>query len=154
MSCFNFLMFTICFSMAGSPEAKQNKDVIASILVHEGFRSEPYPDPIHGWYKPTFGHGLTYIELEESKQLVENRVVMIRRELEKAKPVFKDLTPTRQDALIEMGFQMGMRGLLGFNRMWDAIEAGDFQTAHNEALDSLWSLQTPNRARRVAAKLR
>jgi len=154
MTCFNFLVFTVCLSMAGSPEAKQNEDVIASILVHEGFRSEPYPDPIHGWYKPTFGHGLTYIELEESKQLVENRVIMIRKELAKAKPVFNNLSKTRQDALIEMGFQMGVKGVLGFHRMWDAIEAGDFDTAYKEALDSLWSLQTPNRARRVAAKLR
>ena len=154
MTCFNILLFSFCVGMAPDVEASKNDAVITSILGHEGFVPTPYPDPLHGWYKPTFGHGLTYIEIHESKALVENRVIMVRSELSTAKPVFLTLSKERQDALIEMGFQMGVEGVLKFERMWAAIEDGDFETAYSEALDSLWSRQTPTRARRVAAKLR
>ena len=154
MNCFNVLLFSFCMGLAPNPEASKNEAVIASILEHEGFIATPYPDPLHGWYKPTFGHGLTYIEIHESRALVENRVIMIRSELSKTKPVFLTLSKQRQDALIEMGFQMGVEGLLKFERMWQAIEAGDFDIAHTEALNSLWSKQTPTRARRVAELLR
>ena len=41
----------------------------------------------------------------------------------------------------------------GKNKMWVAIEAGDFELARQEALDSLWAKQTPNRAIKVSAGL-
>ena len=129
-------------------------DLIESIKLHEGFESKPYPDPLHGWDVPTFGHGLTYITESESEQIVVNRVNEITAKIQTAKPVFKTLTETRKHALIEMAYQMGVGGLFKFRKMWTAIEAGDFETAHKEALDSRWAQQTPNRARHVAAKLR
>ena len=33
--------------------------VLASIAAFEGFRSEAYPDPVHGWKVPTIGYGTT-----------------------------------------------------------------------------------------------
>ena len=81
-------------------------------------------------------------------------MITIRSELSKTKPVFLTLSKQRQDALIEMGFQMGVEGLLRFERMWQAIEAGDFETAYSEALDSRWAKQTPKRAIAVAKLLR
>jgi lysozyme len=125
-------------------------DLIDSIKANEGFESKPYPDPIHGWEVPTFGHGLTYITEVESEMIVRNRVEKIREELGIKQPVFKTLTETRQDALIEMAYQLGIGGLMRFKKMWAAIEAKDFENAHDEALDSKWAKQTPKRAIRVA----
>ena len=129
-------------------------DLIESIKLHEGFKSKPYPDPIHGWDVPTFGHGLTYITEAESEMIVRNRVETIREELGVRKPFFKTLTESRQNALIEMAYQLGVGGLMQFKKMWAAIEARDFDAARTEALDSRWAAQTPDRANSVVEKLR
>lgn len=128
-------------------------DLIESIKLNEGFRSKPYPDPIHGWDVPTFGHGLTYITELESETIVRKRVESIREEIGRLKPVFKTLNIDRQNTLIEMAYQMGVSGLMNFKKMWAAIEAKNFSLAHDEALDSRWAKQTPKRAVSLANKL-
>ena len=128
-------------------------ELIESIKSHEGFAPKPYPDPIHGWKVPSFGHGLTYLTAAESEMILRNRVASIIEELGKRKPVFKTLTQDRQNALIEMAYQLGVVGVMNFRKMWVAIEAGDFELARQEALDSLWAKQTPNRAIKVSAGL-
>jgi lysozyme len=133
---------------------KDVEQLVDSIKRHEGFMDKPYPDPIHGWAVPTFGHGLTYITASESEHIVRNRITSIEAQITRRYPSFQDLSVTRQHALVEMAFQMGVGGLFQFRRMWAAIERGDFEDAHKEALDSRWAVQTPNRARAVAARLR
>lgn len=127
--------------------------LIESIKANEGFEPKPYPDPLHGWSVPTFGHGLTFITEAESEMIVRNRVQSIQEAIGIRKPVFKTLTEDRQNALIEMAYQMGVNGLMKFRNMWAAIEQGNFQQAYLEALDSNWYRQTPSRAKRVAAGL-
>jgi lysozyme len=41
-----------------------------------------------------------------------------------------------------------------FKKTLAALEARDFDRAADEALDSLWARQTPNRAERIAAAIR
>ena len=60
----------------------------------------------------------------------------------------------RQKALTNMIFQLGYNGVLKFKKMVAALKVKDYQTAYKEALDSRWSKQTPNRAKRVAEVLR
>ena len=129
-------------------------ELIESIKLHEGFVPHPYPDPLHGWKVPTFGHGLTSITEQESEAIVKNRVYEIVAKIQAGKPIFNHLTEKRQHALIEMAYQMGVGGLFQFRRMWAAIQRGDFETAYKEALDSRWAKQTPNRALAVAGLLR
>lgn len=64
--------------------------------------------------------------------------------------VFGTLSSARQAALVSMAFQMGRQGLEGFAGMLQAVRAGDWATAHDEALDSKWARQTPERAKRTA----
>jgi GH24 family phage-related lysozyme (muramidase) len=63
------------------------------------------------------------------------------------------LSERRQAALISMAFQMGGHGLAGFHHMWEGIAAGDWQKAHDEALDSKEARQTPARANENAKLL-
>lgn len=64
---------------------------------------------------------------------------------------FDSFTESRQRALVNMCFQLGMQGLANFKRMVAAIMQGDWLTAHREALDSKWARKdSPGRARRVA----
>jgi lysozyme len=65
-----------------------------------------------------------------------------------------NLSPARRAALIDMAFQLGKGGLLGFRRMRAAIARGNWGMAAAECLDSRYGReQTPKRARRVARML-
>ena len=57
----------------------------------------------------------------------------------------KGLNATRRDVLVEMVYQLGAKGVLKFKRMLAALEAGDYETAADEMLDSLAARQTPQR---------
>lgn len=59
-----------------------------------------------------------------------------------------------QVALALMAYQLGADRLMEFHRMLDAVAAGDWQRAANEAVHSRWDRQTPRRAERVASLLR
>lgn len=129
-------------------------DLLQSIREHEGFRSKPYPDPLHGWDVPTFGIGFTWITEEESEYLLNRRVSMIRERLTASIPIFDSLPGRVQDILIEMGFQLGVVGLLKFKRTLAAINKGDYEEAADEMLDSKWARQVPRRAKRLATRMR
>lgn len=58
--------------------------------------------------------------------------------------------PVRR-ALVEMAFQLGRDGLLGFRRMRAALADKDYRSAALQALESRWARQTPQRAREIAA---
>jgi lysozyme len=53
-----------------------------------------------------------------------------------------------------MCFNLGMPRLRQFRNMLAALEAGDFETAAREALDSRWAGQVGARAERIAAQIR
>jgi hypothetical protein len=68
---------------------------------------------------------------------------------------FDRLNDVRQNVLIEMSFQMGVDGLLGFHDMLDAITAQDWAAAAREGLDSKWArIDSPDRARELMEMLR
>lgn len=59
-----------------------------------------------------------------------------------------------QHALINMAFQLGVEGLMGFKKMWGHLALRDYEAAADEALDSRWATQTPERAKRVTDLMR
>lgn len=79
------------------------------------------------------------------------------RELQLAKqlPWFMGLNDARRAALVNMSFQLGVAGLLGFPRMLACLRDERWAEAETHALDSKWAKQdTPKRAARVARQLR
>jgi lysozyme len=61
----------------------------------------------------------------------------------------------RKAALINMSFQLGFERLKAFKKMRAAVNAGDWNAAAAEALDSAWAKQTQaSRVDRVIADLR
>lgn len=67
---------------------------------------------------------------------------------------YDSLDKARQDALVNMVFQLGLQGVLNFKNMIKALDRKDFIQAAKESLDSRWARQTPNRARRVSEVIR
>lgn len=59
-----------------------------------------------------------------------------------------------KEVLIEMCFQMGLSRMLGFKKMLNALDRGEYLTAANEMIDSKWHKQTPNRVEFLAKIVR
>lgn len=62
-------------------------------------------------------------------------------------------SPARYYALVSMSYQIGAAGLNLFKGMLGATIEHDWKKAHDEALDSKWAVQTPNRAKRLAKQM-
>jgi lysozyme len=67
--------------------------------------------------------------------------------------IYNKLNTERQTILISMAYQMGYKGLMDFPKMWAALGQGDWFEASEQAKDSLWYRQTPQRAARHARVL-
>lgn len=127
--------------------------LIQSIVDNEGFSPVAYPDPLTKGAPYTFGHGLTSITVEESLFIVQNRIDTIRSNLNSKIVFFNHLFSDAQDVLIEMAYQMGVDGLLGFKGTLTLLSKGDYIAASKEMLNSKWARQTPKRAERLSRKL-
>lgn len=68
--------------------------------------------------------------------------------------IYTALSHDQRAIILSMAYQMGVRGVLNFRRMWHALAEGDHNQAALEALDSRWAQQTPERAERHARVLR
>lgn len=90
---------------------------------------------------------------DESAMLLMNRIGDRRRRLEAALSWFKYLDLVRQAGLLNMAYQLGSNGLLGFKKALAAIRDQRWALAETELLDSDWAKQTPERARRVARQV-
>tara|TARA_X000001388_G_C2181917_1_gene103924 strand:- start:304 stop:735 length:432 start_codon:yes stop_codon:yes gene_type:complete len=59
-----------------------------------------------------------------------------------------------KEVLVNMVYQIGEGGVSKFKNMWSALDREDYGEASFQMLDSLWAKQTPNRANKLAAKMR
>jgi len=96
------------------------------------------------------GGGITH---DESMFLLDNDIDEVLTALEHL-PYWCDLDATRQEALCNMAFQLGVAGLLNFKNTLAAVARQDWDAAYAGALNSKWAQQTPARALRVATALR
>lgn len=67
---------------------------------------------------------------------------------------FDSLRESAQIALVDMAFNLGSTGLLGFVWMMVALNGGDYESAAKAAQDSKWATQVGQRAKNIAALLR
>lgn len=70
--------------------------------------------------------------------------------LSRSMPVYASLDEVRQRAVLNMSFQLGVKGVLEFKRMIAALTRRDYAAAAVECLMSDYGKQTPGRAKRVA----
>ena len=85
--------------------------------------------------------------------LLSNDIAEKTAQVLAAFPWASKLNEPRRAVLINMAFQMGIRGLGGFHRMLGSIEDGQYSEAAMEMVDSLWAQQTPERAKRLAKQM-
>lgn len=130
-------------------------NLIDLLKRHEGLRLKVYNDSLG---HPTIGYGrcldLNGISEDEANILLVNDINRVNEELKRTFDWFQELDPVRQDALINMTFNLGINKLLEFRKMLAALRDHDFEEAAEQALDSLWSKQVGKRAFELSKMIR
>ena len=124
----------------------------------EGWKSHAYRD--HLGYL-TIGYGFLIDERRGGRMPEHIGEDWLRWEIAERMDALHDELPWLHSqtenvirALVNMAYQLGVNGVLNFKRMLAALKSGDREKAAEEALDSRWAQQTPNRAKRVASWIR
>jgi len=118
---------------------------------HEGRKRKSYKDTVG---KLTAGIGRN---LEDVAFTDEEINLMFKNDLARAKRgaetfyIYEMLNDIRREVLVELVFQMGLRGVGKFKRFLRAAQARDWEAAHAELLDSKWARKdSPARALELA----
>jgi len=125
---------------------------------HEGVRHYVYDD--HLGYATigvgrcvdkNVGLGLSHDEIE---YLLQNDVNRCIEELDSNFAWYRNLCEARRDAMINLVFNLGLPRLKKFVKALAAMEAGNYQEAAVEFLDSRWAKQVGTRALEVTHMIR
>ncbi|GAB6191135.1 glycoside hydrolase family protein [Desulfocastanea catecholica] len=121
------------------------------LIRHEGLRLQPYRCPA-GKLTIGVGHNLddNGISKEIAMVILQHDIAEHMAELNAAFPWIRSLNYARQDAMVDMAFNLGLPRFAKFKKMLAAMEAGDYATAHDEMLDSKWARQVGGRAQELA----
>lgn len=135
-----------------------NENLLKQIKEEEGLVLHAYKD--HLGYL-TIGYGRLIdknkgggITKEEAEYLLKNDIERFINEIKKNISFFNDLNDARQAVIINMAFQMGISGLLGFKNTLKFIENKEFDKAADNMMLSKWATQTNNRAKRLSEQMR
>jgi lysozyme len=147
-----------------------NQKLIEQLKKHEGLRSRVYQctggfDTIgYGYNLDANPLALTNYEIVLlRKNGIEERIadwLLIRMidqctgQLAKSIDWFESLDEVRQAVLINMCFNLGLKGLLGFKNTLAFIKAGDYENAASNMLKSKWAGQVHGRAVELALQMR
>lgn len=134
-------------------------ELIRQLRGDEGERACAYQDHLGYWTigvgrlvddrKP--GAGLRHDEIAYMlNNDVDDRIDQLTRRIS----WFQDLDDARRGALLNMSFQLGVEGLLKFERTLKLIEERKYDLAAHAMLQSRWAKQTPARAKRMAEQIR
>jgi len=134
------------------------EDLIADLKSDEGFVPYAYRD--HLGYL-TIGYGRLIdkerggrISEAEAEVLLQNDIVKFVNQLDAVLPWWRNLSDTRQNVLINMAFNLGIKGLLGFKNTLAKMQFADYAGAAENMLKSKWAKQVPNRAKRLSDQMR
>ncbi|MBS6151859.1 MAG: glycoside hydrolase family protein [Campylobacter gracilis] len=133
--------------------------LLENIKAHEGFRDHIYKDSLG---KATIGYGFLVAALspdelklnggkvepmgkEVAEKILNLKVSKLKKRLFQCLPWLQSKPQGVQDTLIEMAYQLGLAGLMGFRHTLSCIEAGDYAQAAKNLKASLLYRQTPKR---------
>lgn len=133
--------------------------LIENIKTHEGFRDHIYKDSLG---KATIGYGFLVSALSPDELALNNgktepmgkevadkilnlKLKKLGKRLFQCLPWLGSKPQNVQDTLIEMAYQLGLAGLMGFRHTLSCIEAGDYAQAARNLRASLLYRQTPKR---------
>ncbi|HEY3972305.1 MAG TPA: glycoside hydrolase family protein [Candidatus Sulfotelmatobacter sp.] len=90
---------------------------------------------------------------KERAYLLANDIADATADLAAHLPWALELDDARKGAMLNLVFNMGIRGVMGFPKFLAAMQAGDWATAKAELLDSEAARQEPDRIDRLALQI-
>ena len=128
-------------------------DMMAQLAEHEGREPTPYKDTEDNWTvgvghlmsKPLSAYAIDVILVDDIEEAWDG--------LLKALPWVLTLDTVRQRVLLDMAFNLGVKGLLGFRNTLRAVQGGRWADAAKGMLASKWARQVKGRARRLASMM-
>ena len=132
--------------------------LIEMLKRHEGVESHAYKCSEN---KITIGVGRNVdksgglgLSDDEVDYLLQNDIDRVSRELDSEYEWFAGLDDVRQDAMIDISFNLGQTRLRAFKNALAAMAKGDWRAAADEFMDSRWSGQVGNRAKELTEMIR
>ena len=131
--------------------------LIEQLKRHEGVKKHVYKD-INGLEHIGAGRNISASGLglsdEEIDYLLSNDILRCIKELSAEYSWFGNLDEIRQEAIINIFFNLGATKYRGFKKANAAMEAADYKLAATEFLDSGWARQVGSRALEITDIIR
>jgi lysozyme len=128
--------------------------IIDQLKRDEGVRLRLYKDSVG---KFTIGVGRNLedvgISADEADLLLANDVAHASRMLETTFPWTAGLSDARHGVLLNMTFNMGIGGLGQFRKFLADVQAGNYDAAAQEMLNSAWAREVGPRAQRLSIQM-
>lgn len=120
----------------------------------EGLRLKPYRDTV-GKLTVGYGRNLDDVGIRESEAdfMLANDIQKVEREVTQKLPWTIGLDEARRAVFINMAFNMGITGLLGFKNTLTAASRGDWPAVAAGMRASKWAGQVGARAERLARQI-
>lgn len=130
-------------------------DIVAQLRRDEAVRHFPYTDTV-GKLTIGVGRNLTDVGLRDTEIdfLLRNDISEKATQLSSRFPWFSSIDEARRGVLLNMAFNLGLGGLLGFPKFLAAVSRSEWEVAAMEMLDSAWASQVGARAQRLAQQIR
>ena len=134
----------------------RSKRLSDMLIKHEALRLKPYECTAG---KLTIGVGRNLDDMglteDECLYLLDNDIDRCDRELRHNFKWYLELCRVRQEAMINLCFNMGIARLLSFEKALTAMSKGDFNKGADEFLDSKWADQVgPTRSSDIECMVR
>ncbi len=128
----------------------------AQLVRHEGLRLKPYRCTAG---KLTIGIGRNLddrgISQKEAYAMLERDILDFEQQLlDEIPDLYTGLDEVRQSVLLNMCFNLGLKGLLEFKNTLAFVAAGDWERAANGMLASKWAKQVGMRAIELSELMR
>lgn len=128
------------------------------LSLHEGRVKHAYQDSL-GYWTIGVGHLIDkrkggYLPEPIIDLLLEHDITEHSRQLFTALPWVMELDEVRKSVLVDMAFNLGIAGLLGFKNTLAAVKEGRWEDAARGMLASKWASQVGGRAVRLADMMR
>lgn len=123
--------------------------LIEQLKRHEGVSAYCYKD-INNLEHIGVGRNISKtgigLSMEEIEYLLSNDILRCIKELSSEYQWFGSLDEVRQEAIINIFFNLGATRFRGFKKAIAAMEAADYNLAATEFLDSRWAKQVKGRS--------
>jgi len=131
--------------------------LVKMLKLHEGVRNHVYVCTA-GYETIGVGRNISESGLgltdEEINILLMNDIERVKKELSSSFGWFVDLDEVRQNAIIDMCFNLGLSRLNQFVKALDGMASKDYDKAADEFMDSRWSQQVGKRAVTITEMIR